>query len=195
MRENRHDKIGIKQTIQRHWMDRVLRMLLAGLSETEIRNDLIEYLATQKQSGGIGERGDKTYRIAIGMLGSWFSPLKELSEFRDESLEMARILPEKMILPLHWAVISASYPFWFKVAEQVGRLLNLQDQVTQLQIFGRLKELYGDRETVARNARYTVRSFVAWQVLKDSLTKGSYKPGQVFTVANQKLGNIIVLSK
>ena len=40
--------------------------------------------------------------------------------------------------------------------------------LTQVQIFNRLKALYGDRETVARNARYAVRSFVAWRVLKDS---------------------------
>ncbi|SDX14827.1 hypothetical protein [Nitrosomonas communis] len=38
-----------------------------------------------------------------------------------------------------------------------------------------MKEQYGDRETVARNARYTVRSFVAWEILKDSKTKGCYE--------------------
>ncbi|MEI7993268.1 MAG: hypothetical protein WCH01_00055 [Methylococcaceae bacterium] len=51
----RHQKLGIKQTIQRHWMDRVVQMLLAGMSEKEIRNDLDDYLSTQKQSGGTGE--------------------------------------------------------------------------------------------------------------------------------------------
>ena len=57
----RHDKLGIKQTIQRRWMDRVVQLMLAGMSEAEIRNELDEFLKTQKQSGGTGQRGEKTY--------------------------------------------------------------------------------------------------------------------------------------
>ena len=177
---NRHEKLGIKQTIQRNWMDKTLQMLLAGLSEKEIRLELDEYLSTQKQSGGVGERGKKTYGMAISLLAAWFAPDNEVVTFRDHALHLARDLKPVDWLPLHWAVISASYPFWFNVARQAGRLLSLQDQITQAQIFGRLKEQYGDRETVSRNARYVVRSFVAWGVLKDSETKGCYeKPALV----------------
>jgi hypothetical protein len=170
----RHGKLGIKQTIQKHWMDRVVQMMLSGMTEKEIRADLVDYLSTQKQSGGTGERGQKTYGMAIGILGSWFAPDKDLIPFRDNNLTLAGQLSQDAWLPLHWSVISASYPFWFNVATQVGRLLNLQDQVTQPQIFNRLKEQYGDRETVARNARYTVRSFVAWGTLSDSGNRGCY---------------------
>lgn len=156
-------------------MDRVVQMLLAGMCESDIRADLDEYLSTQKQSGGTGERGKKTYGMAIGILSAWFSPEKDLVPFRDDALSLARNLQPEHWMPIHWAVISASYPFWFNVAKQVGRLLNLQDQITQSQVFGRLKEQYGDRETVARNARYAVRSFVAWGVLIDSEAKGCYE--------------------
>ncbi|MEE4357185.1 MAG: hypothetical protein V2I97_12020 [Desulfococcaceae bacterium] len=175
MTKKRYKKLGIKQTIQPDWMDRVVQMLLAGMSETEIRKDLDDYLSTQKQSGGIGERGKKTYGLAIGILSSWFGREKELKKFCEKALDLAKTLPPSDWLPLHWAVISASYPFWFHVAKQVGRILNLQDKITQKQIFDRLKEQYGDRETVARNARYTVRSFVAWHTLKDTDRKGFYE--------------------
>ncbi len=172
---NRHEKLGVKQTIQKHWMDRTVRMMLSGISEKEIRAELDKYLSTEKQSGGIGERGDKTYGMAISLLASWFSPEIDLLALRDDALLLASKLPENEWFPLHWAVISASYPFWFNNAKQVGRLLSLQTQVTQFQIFHRLKEQYGDREAVARNARYTVRSFVAWGALKDSDKKGCYE--------------------
>jgi len=183
----RHEKLGIKQTIQRDWMDRVVQMMLAGMQEKEIRTDLDNYLSTQKQSGGIGERGQKTYKMAIGILASWFSPDKELVAFRNGLLILAADLPQKEWLPLHWALICASYPFWFNVARQVGRLLNLQDQITQAQIFNRLKEHYGDRETVARNARYTVRSFVAWGVLIDSEAKGCYEKALPVVISDHNL--------
>ena len=171
----RHEKLGIKQTVQRHWMDRVVQMLLAGMTEKEIRVDLDDYLSTQKQSGGIGDRGKDTYGMAISLLACWFAPDKELITFRNDALSVARTSLKTEWLPLHWAIISAAYPFWFNVAKQTGRLFNLQEQITQAQVFNRLKEQYGDRETVARNARYTVRSFIAWEVLNDSTTKGCYE--------------------
>ena len=160
-------------------MDRVVQLMLAGMSEAKIRNELDEFLKTQKQSGGTGQRGEKTYGMAVSILASWFSPDSDLIALRDDVLMLARNLPIEQWLPLHWLVISASYPFWFNVAKQVGRLFNLQDQITQAQVFGRIKEQYGDRETVARNARYTMRSFVAWGILKDSETKGCYEKSTV----------------
>ena len=187
----RHDKLGIKQTIQKHWMDHVVKMMLAGLSEKEIRAELDEFLANQKQSGGTGERGKKTYGMAISILASWFSPEKELIPFRDHALELIRNENPQKWLPYHWAVISASYSFWFNVAKQVGRLFNLQDQVTQSQVFSRLKEQYGDRETVARNARYAIRSFVAWGVLKDSKVKGCYEQSKIMGINDHNLAILL----
>lgn len=189
---NRQDKLGIKQTIQKEWMDRVVQMMLAGMAEREIRADLDAYLSTQKQSGGFGERGKRTYGLAIGMLASWFSPDDDLRPLRDDALKLARNMSPKEWLPLHWAIISASYPFWLNVAKQVGRLLNLQDQITQAQVFGRLTEQYGDRETVSRNARYTVRSFVAWGVLQDSKAKGCYEHAETLRVEDQSLAVLLL---
>lgn len=194
MTNKRQEKLGIKQTIQKDWMDRVLRMLLAGMSESEIRSDLNEYLATQKQSGGIGQRGIKTYGMAIGILASWFAPDEDLIPFRNDALALARSLPPDSWLPLHWAVISASYPFWFNVALQVGRLLNLQDQLTQVQIFNRLKEQYGDRETVSRNARYVVRSYVAWGGLNDTESKGCYRRTEPIKIADGEVAILLIES-
>ena len=183
----RHEKLGIKQTIQKKWMDKTVNMMLAGLSEKEIRAELDAYLSTQKQSGGIGKRGEKTYRMAISVLAAWFAPEEELVAFRNDSLRCARELSVEQWLPLHWAILSAAYPFWFYVARQTGRLLNLQDRVAQSQIFDRLKEQYGDRETVSRNARYTVRSFVAWGALKDSEAKGCYEKAAPVSIADANL--------
>lgn len=191
---NRHSKIGMKQVIRLEWMDKVLSMLLAGMSELEIRKHLDEYLSTQKQSGGEGERGKKTYGIAVGILSCWFAPDKDLIDFRNDVLKLARNLPRDKWLPLHWSIISASYPFWFNIAKQVGRLLNLQDKVTQRQIFDRIKEQYGDRETIARNARYAVRSLIAWGVLRDSENKGCYEKASPISISDINLAWLILES-
>ena len=187
----RFNKLGIKQTIQRHWMDYTLNMLLAGLSEKEIRIELDRYLSTQKQSGGTGERGIKTYGMAMGILSTWISPGNELINLRDRALRLAKDLPEGKWLPLHWAMISACYPFWFNTAKQIGRLFNLQDKITKHQIDVRLKELYGDRETVSRNARYTIRSFIAWRVLEDTEIRGVYRKPIPHLIADPQLSILL----
>lgn len=194
MNDTRYQKLGVKQTIQKSWMDFTLQMMLSGCSEKTIRNELDQYLSTQLQSGGTGVRGEKTYGMAISILSSWFAPEKELIAFRNNAFEIAQDTNTQNWLPIHWAIVIASYPFWFNVAKQSGRLLNLQDQITQSQIFNRLKEQYGDRETVSRNARYTVRSFVAWGVLRDSETKGCYQKATPFSVTDQRSAALLIES-
>jgi len=56
----------------------------------------------------------------------WVDPKHELIAFRDAALEKLRS-GTNQALPIHWAMISAAYPFWFNVARQTGRLLALQD--------------------------------------------------------------------
>ncbi len=164
-------------------MEKTLDMLLTGMEADAIRKELKDFLADKKQSGGTGKRGEKTYVIAISILmQTWVEPDEALIAMRDTALELARFLPLYSRIPLHWAIISAAYPFWFNVARQTGRLLNLQDQVTQKQIVTRLKEQYGDRQTISRYARYTVRSFVAWGILRDTATKGCYIKADPITV-------------
>jgi len=187
MNKSRFDKVGIKQVIRLEWMDRCLSLLLSGMSASEIRKDLIDYLADKKQSGGTGERGDKTYIIAIGILAAWFDPSPELIDLRDRLLLKAKKCSVENWLPLHWAMMIAAYPFWYNVAIQTGRVLTLQEKVTQKQIFDRLVERYGERATVLRNARYAVRSFVAWGVLEDTEIKGRYKKSDPMAVSDPQI--------
>ena len=192
--KSRFTKLGIKQTIQLSWMDRVLKMMLSGMTEQQIRQDLDEFLSTQKQSGGVGERGKVSYTMAISILACWFAPAPDLKDFRDRLLLEAGKRPQKEWLALHWAIISSTYPFWLNVARQVGRLFNLQEQITQPQIFNRIKEQYGDRETVARNARYAVRSMVAWGIIGDQSKKGNYAKSLPLIHADKSLTLLLIES-
>jgi len=171
----RHEAIGIKQAIRFEWMQKVANLLLAGLDTKTIRYELHEFLADKKGNGSEGERSDQTRTFAVNnLMRIWVSPDPDLIPFRDASLAFLWENPS-MALAVHWGMISAVYPFWFNVARQTGRLLALQDQVTQTQIINRLKGQYGDRQTVSRYARFVIRSFVAWGALKDSETKGCYE--------------------
>ena len=183
----RHDSIGIKQAIRYEWMQKAANLLFAGLDAKSIRHELHDYLANRKGNGSQGSRSDQSRAFAVNnLMKIWVTPDSDLVSFRDEALAYLSRHPS-MALPVHWAMISAVYPFWFNVAGQTGRLLNLQDQVAQQQIINRLKEQYGDRQTVSRYARFVIRSFVAWGVLKDSGAKGCYEKISPLVIPDHEL--------
>ncbi len=182
-----HETLGIKQVIRLEWMQKTVDLLLAGLDSQSIRLELHEFLSNKKGSGDDAERGETSRTQVVNILMNiWVNPRDNLAVFRDALLEYVRKHPTTALV-VHWAMISAAYPFWFNVAKQTGRLLALQDQVTQSQIAIRLKEQYGDRQSVSRYTRYVIRSFVAWGVLKDSKTKGCYQKSMPISFSDSKL--------
>lgn len=187
MLNKRYKAIGIKQVIRFEWMQKAANLLFAGLDVKTIRQELHEFISDRKGNGAEGERSDQTRTFVVNnLMKIWVSPDPNLIPFRDASLVFLRGHPS-MSLAVHWGMISAVYPFWSNVARQTGRLLALQEQVTQTQIINRLKEQYGDRQTVSRYARFVIRSFVAWGVLKDSETKGCYEKSAPVIVADFNL--------
>jgi len=190
----RHEAIGIKQAIRFEWMQKAANLLLAGLEAKTIRQELHEFLADRKGNGSEGERSDQTRTFVVNnLMKIWVSPDPELIPFRDASLAFLRENPS-MALAVHWGMISAVYPFWFNVARQTGRLLALQDQVTQTQIINRLKEQYGDRQTIFRYGRYVLRSFVAWGALRDSEAKGCYEKATPLNIVDLDLAIVMIES-
>ena len=187
----RHEAIGLKQTIRLEWMQQTTNLMLAGVDSKIIRQELHDLLNDKTGSGNKQERGSTSRSQAVNILMNvWPQPDPDVSAFRTASLTFLREHPS-LALPVHWGMISSAYPFWFNVARQTGRLLALQDQVTQAQIINRLKEKYGDRQTVSRYARSVIRSFVAWGVLKDSNTKGCYERTEPLNIENQNMCSLL----
>ena len=59
--------------------------------------------------------------------------------------------------------------------------------MTQPQMIDRLKEQYGDRQTVSRYRKYVIRSFFAWGALKDSEAKDRYEKVALVSLAEPNL--------
>ena len=76
---------------------------------------------------------------------------------------------------VHWCMCMAVYPFFGTVADAVGRLLRLQGTAGAAQVQRRLRERFGERETVARAARRILRAYIDWGVLVETDEKGLYR--------------------
>lgn len=188
----RNDTLGIKQTLRIEWLEAALRLVLSGMSSQMIRSELRDRLS-QGQMAPLGASRGTTARdqIVSMIMAIWVTPAAETRQLRETCLELCQTHGEKS-KPLHWVMTMSAYPFWFFVATIVGRALGLQSHVRQAQIVVRAKEHYGDRESVSRYARATIRSMVGWRAIVDTGTPGRYSLGPVQDIHDERLTAALV---
>lgn len=177
----RLSQIGCSQRLRLEWLAETAALVLAGQEKPVIQNTLQEMLRHAVSVGGQAKRGNREKVITI-LMKVWVAAPAPLMSLQQRGLEILQSLPPRDHLAIHWGMVSAVYPFWSAVAAQVGRLLRLQGRVSAAQIQRRLREHYGERETVARAARRVLRSFVDWGVVAPTDLKGIYQAGQSFPV-------------
>lgn len=180
------DQIGFSQRVRLEWFERTANLVLAGNDKTATTDALQELLKEKVSIGGQAERGNREKTISI-LLKTWLTPPSGLDPLHRDGLELFKRVPQRDHLVLHWGMVTAAYPFWAGVAVHVGRLLRLQGSAAAPHIQRRVREQYGERETVARAARRVLRSFLDWEVLQESGKKGIYTPGPTLPLENTRL--------
>ena len=182
----RTGQIGFSQRIQLEWLEQTATLYLADNTREQIQANLQDILQDQLSVGGTAQRGNREKAITI-LLNIWVSVAEDIEGLRDDGLELLRRLPVQDHLPLHWGMSMAAYPFFGAVAETAGRLLQLQGTVAASQVQRRLREQYGERETVSRAARRILRCFVDWSVLQDTEDKGVYRAAPQKAIEDDRL--------
>jgi hypothetical protein len=177
----RENQIGFSQRIRLEWLEQTANLVLAGNDKPAIISALQELLKDKVSVGGDAERGNREKIITI-LMKVWLNVPRELEALRVDGLELLKRLSRTDRLVVHWGMVGAVYPFWPAVAAHVGRLLKLQGSAAAMHIQRRVREQYGERETVARAARRVLRSYVDWGVLNETGTKGVYRQGLFLTV-------------
>ncbi len=182
----RTDQIGFSQRVRLEWLEQTANLVLAGNDKAAVNDALQELLKEKVSVGGQAERGNREKIITI-LLKAWLTVPSELESLRVEGLELLKRVPRRDHLAIHWGMVMAVYPFWSGVAVQVGRLLRLQGSVAAAQVQRRVREQYGERETVSRAARRVLRSYLDWGVLQETGTKGIYTAGTTLAVDDSRL--------
>ena len=180
------DQIGFSQRVRLEWIEKTANLILAGNDRVAVNNALQELLKNKVSVGGQAERGNREKIISI-LFKTWLTVPNELESLRTEGLDLLKRVPRDDHLAIHWGMVMAVYPFWFGVATQTGRLLKLQGSVAAAHVQRRLREQYGERETVSRAARRVLRSYLDWGVLQETGVKGIYSAGANLAVDDSRL--------
>ena len=176
--KRRETQIGFSQRIRLEWFEQTVNLILAGNNRSIISKSLQDLLQDKVSVGSKSNRCNREKIITI-LLKTWLSVPRELETLRDEGLEILRELPRRDRIAVHWGMTQAAYPFWGAVAAAyAGRLLRLQGTAKASQVQRRVKEQYGERETVSRATQRVLRSFIDWGVLKETREKGVYAQGE-----------------
>lgn len=186
MTRNRFTQIGLDRLVRLAWLEKVSSLVLAGNDAASIKSILQNDLQGSFRSTNTEVRGsiDKTITI---LLKIWLTVPSELESLRVDGLELLKRLPQHDHLVIHWGMVMAVYPFWSSVAIQTGRLLRLQGSVAAAHVQRRVREQYGERETVSRRTRYVLRSYLDWGVLQETGAKGIYSGGATLAVDDSRL--------
>lgn len=152
-------QIGFDRFIQLDWARAALRVR-AGLTEAEALTELID-------ASHAGAAAKKKTRTVLNRL--WLEPRPDLVEFAERGVRIYRESPETSISALTWGMAIATYPFFGKVAEIVGRLTALQGDCASAEIHRRMAETYGEREGTRRMTNMVLQSQANWGAIERSM--------------------------
>ena len=183
---NRQQQIGFSQRIRLEWLQQTANLVLAGNDKGAVNSSLQELLKDKVSVGGKAVRGNKEKAITI-LMKIWLNVPRGLDALCSDGLELLKNLPSKDQIAVHWGMAMAVYPFWAAVAAHTGRLLRLQGTAAAAHVQRRVREQYGERETVSRATRRVIRSFVDWDVLSETSEKGIYGQGCTYSIDNPRL--------
>ena len=182
---SRYEKLGFKVVLEQSWLNLTLDLLLQQKTVAEIREILNEAISVT------GKRSAQTTKFAISILSAWFDPENDLVAFRDQLVTKAHSLPQAQWSALHWACLTASYPFLLSVSTVFGRLLTLQDETTKAQLLSRLQDIYGTRETVERALYYSMGTLVNLGLVEKNTKSGILTAPEKITHIDDKLGMLL----
>jgi len=187
----RTDQIGFSQRVRLEWLEHTANLVLAGNDKAAV-NDALQELLKDKVSVGGCSKGSNRNKVISILRKIWVTTPDDLIPLRNDGLaflstQSSVLSPHHLSIAIHWGMVMAVYPFWSGVATQTGRLLRLHGSAAAAHVQRRVREQYGERETVSRAARRVLRSYLDWGVLQETGAKGIYSAGATLAVDDSRL--------
>lgn len=149
-------QIGFDRFIRLEWAAAALRVR-AEVGTLDELNALLD-------AAGLGIAARKKTRTVLNRL--WLEPRPELADFAERGVAIFKADPTVPIVALTWGMAVATYPFFGKVSELVGRLLELQGDCSSAEVHRRMSESYGEREGTRRMTNMVLQSQADWGAIE-----------------------------
>ena len=155
------------RSIKLAWLDKVVELVLEGLTIKEIKTQLDEYLSYEvKDKTNIGKARNILIKI-------WADVDESNQGIRDTALLLYKKYPDCAIA-LHWGMMLLAYSIFSDLCRLVGRANELSDVITLKQIQNRLYDDWGESSTLYYSIQKLMSSLKNIGVLS-SEKAGTYK--------------------
>lgn len=145
-------KIGFDRFIQLDWAAEALK-IRAGLAGLDDLNALLD-------SAGLSVAAKKKTRTVLNRL--WLDPRADWVAFADRGIAIQKSPSDIPVAGLCWGAAIATYPFFGKVGELIGRLSAIQGDCACAEVHRRMSEIYGEREGTLRMTNMVIQSQASW---------------------------------
>jgi len=160
--------VGISHRLKRAWLDD----LLDRLDETRDEKELRAFVDQRLRDELPGK--DARAKAAGILLRIWSGVEPKHVALKDRAVALLPRISGQERIWLHWGMAALAYPFFRDLAEVIGRMLTLQDDIANAQVQTRLMAAWGDRATSKEAAGKLITSMVDWEVLRATKTKGHF---------------------
>lgn len=145
-------QIGFDRFIQLDWAAAALNVRAGAIGLDDL-NALLD-------AAELGVEAKKKTRTVLNRL--WMEPRAELVDYVDRGVAIHKTQPDIPVAALCWGMAIATYPFFGKVAELVGRLSAIQGDCASAEVHRRMSETYGEREGTRRMTNMVMQSQASW---------------------------------
>lgn len=170
--------IGLSRNLKLQWLNKVVELVVEGLTEQEIKEQLNEYLSFEIESP---TNIRKTREILMNI---WVYENEQSKEIKSYALELITAYPEYS-LEIHWCMMLATYPVFVDMCKLIGKMSEFQDEITLAQLKQKLFDEWGERTTLFHSIDKLISTLKALDVMSCE------KPGKYYInthkVANCKI--------
>jgi hypothetical protein len=133
--------VGMSRSIKLEWLNKTVELILEGNDETQIKDELNEYLSFEIKSPRV------LIMTRSILMNIWVKTPEEFLSLKQMALE-AFGDEESNKLALHWSMMLTAYPVFSNVCALIGKLTNIQDTFTTHWLKRKLYEKWGERSTL-----------------------------------------------
>lgn len=157
--------IGLSRNLKLQWLNKVVELVLEDLTESEIKEQLNEYLSFEINSP---TNRKKTRGILMNI---WVHENDYSVRLKEQALSLIQSNPEYGTV-IHWCMMLVAYPVFVDICKLIGKMSEFQDEITPAQLKQKLFDKWGERTTLF----YSIDKILA--TLKDFDAVACDKPGK-----------------
>jgi hypothetical protein len=175
-------KIGFDRFIRLNW----------AVTALEVRANIVDIndLKLLLDTAGLGDEAKKKTRTVLNQL--WLNPRTELVSFANHGVSIFKENPSQLASVFCFGMAVATYPFFGKVVELIGRLSSIQGDCTATEVHRRMSEIYGEREGTRRMTSMVIQTLEDWKMIERIDKKKRIVRLSLITIDNDNLSTWLV---